>query len=289
MTAKTNDSSAAAVHPVLVLEDVSETLLCAVAKLKGISDEAISSAISVPKGTVQAYFRGRNVGYREEIRNTLAKFLGVDLMTGRLTSDQVHVFMLHKLPASTSSKVFHDYMQAIGFMLRNSKVAQLTFPCLGLGRRARMSFRGIHVVQNRESRAVFLGGQCLTFRARFDSRDVEGCQWAGGTQKASSTPVEQRILAERIAAGDMTAIEFDEIFRGAEATTWVDVEMTARVNGVNKDEIVEWIETVGARRAIDRSRAEVSAQVADTATELWGKTPEAESNGLKLARAAGGN
>jgi hypothetical protein len=47
----------------------------------------------------------------------------------------------------------------------------------------------------------------------------------------------------------MTPIEFDEIFQGKHALAWVDVEQTARVHQVTKQEIILWIESVGVNRA----------------------------------------
>lgn len=274
------------VHEALRIDGVCEALLCAVARLKGFSDETISSALNVPKGTLGAFFAARNVGYRDDIRAALAKYLGINLSTGRLVGDQVHVFLLGKLPSTTSRKDFLLYMQSMGFLLRGGKAARLSFPALPAHRRVGPAMSGVHIVQNAESRALFIGGSTLTFRARFDASAIEGCDWAAGTEAKSEVPVAQRLLAIRVLSGDLTPIEFDEIFRGAEATTWADVEMSARVNSVTKDEIVQWIETVGARKAIERERAQARTGTT-TATERWAANTAAPLN-ESLARAAGG-
>lgn len=273
--------------PAELNEDATGALLCAVAKLKGISDEAISIAINVPQGTTQAYFEGRNVGYRDDIRQALAKYLGVDLATHRLSSQQVHVFMLNKISLKTTRKQFNIYMHAVGRLLRVSKSATLEFPCLGLAERFSLRVRGVHVVQSKNTRAIFLGGQCLTFRARFSPAFVESCIWAGGTKENSIFSVAQLTLGQRIVKNDITTAEFDEIFRGSKATTWRDVDMSARVNGVTKDEVVEWIETIGARRALEATKS--CAITLDVTAERWNRIQGSEPTGIQRARAASGS
>lgn len=273
------------VHPALDISDVSETLLCAVARLKGITDEAISSAINVPKGTISGYFGGRNVGIREEMRDALAGFLGIDMTVGRLTADRVHVFALDRVPTFSSRSQFQLYMQSLGFLLRGSKAASLHFTSMAITARLASRLRGVHAVQNSHSRAIFLGGYCAGFRAKFNADDIEGCTWAGGSRSKSRVKVMDATLAKRIANGDMTVIEFDEIFRGAEATSWLDVEMSARVNLVTKDEIVEWIETIGARRAMEQQLAAVAQE---TAAERWLSKASEPTVMARLARVANG-
>lgn len=274
------------VHPALDAPNVSETLLSSVAHLKGFTDEAISSAINAPKGTIGAYFAGRKVGYREDMRTTLAAVLGVDLAAGRLKSDCVHVFRLDKLPFFTSRKRFDLYLQSIGYLLRGSRAAKLTFSSLDFGPRLANGVRGIYVAQNKQTRAILVGGWCAGFHATLATSKIEGIKWANkGARTNSVVDVCDPMLATRICNGDITVTEFDEIFRGAEATTWSDVEMSARVNLVSRDEIVNWIETVGNRRAMERL---IAAKTQETAADRWVRESDTDTSAMTQLRMAAG-
>lgn len=240
-----------------------ENLLCAVARLKGIGDDAISNAINVPLSSVAAFFSGRNVGFREDVRQQLAAFLGVDLSTNRLSDDRVHIFDLSRLPVMMGRERFATHMDTMGILLREARAAIVEIA--GRGGLSSVGGQRVRVVQNKHSRAVFLSGRCAGFRAEFDPARHPQCQWAGSDKGKSVIKVSDPVLAGRILCGDLTISEFDQIFRGPGATSWADVEMAARVNGVICEEIVEWIETVGSARAIQRLRTQ------ETPAERWGR------------------
>lgn len=265
-TMTTNDTdlaATAATAPVDAGNGTLETLLCAVARLKGIGDDAIANAINVPLSSVSAYFSGRNVGFREDVRQQLAAFLGVDLVTSRLSDDRVHIFDLSRLPVLMGRDHFDSLMGAMGILLREARAAIVEIS--GRGGIRSVSGQRVRVVQNKHSRAVFLSGRCAGFRAEFDPVRLTQCQWAGADKSKSVIKVSDHILAGRILCGDLTISEFDQIFRGPGATSWADVEMAARVNGVICEEIVEWIETVGSARALQRLRTQ------ETPAERWGR------------------
>lgn len=231
------------------------TLMSAVATLKGISDDAIAAAINVPVGSVSAWLSGRNVGYREDMLALLGTFLGVDLETGRLSDDRVHIFDLSKLPLTSSKDRIDVCLQVVGYMLRDAKFAGIR-----LGSVTRLTGSKtpkVRVGQNHNSRAVFIGGSCLTFKPQFDPlAHGSSCQWAAGDAAKSVVSVIDPVMIRRVENGDLTISEFDQLFRGPGSTTMADVEMAARVNGLTNEEIVEWIETIGAARAQQRLRTQ---------------------------------
>lgn len=255
------DSIEAQAHPALDAVDCGGKILSSVAILKGVTTGAISEAVNVPKNTIDAYFAGRKVGFREDIRKNIAGYLGVDLMTCRLSSDRVHIFALNKLPFGISKEMFDKHMRHVSFLLRDGKAAKLEMPLLGRMERNGARMRGAHVMQNSHSRAIFLGGWCIGFRAVLDLESFKGCKWASGKMDTSVVKVAERTLSLRIADGDVTPMEFDEIFRSPDAASWADIEMSARVNQVSRQEILEWIETVGQRRALESAVAASQAQL----------------------------
>lgn len=260
-------------HPALDAVDFGAKILQSVALLKGLTNSEIANAVNVPKNTIDAYLAGRKVGFREDIRKNIAGFLGIDLATCRLSSDRVHIFALNKLPFATKKECFDKHMRHISFLLRDGKAAKLEFPHLSRMERNAARLRGAHVMQNASSRAIFIGGWCLGFHATLDLESFKDCKWASGKVSTSLVQVVERSLSLRIADGDVTALEFDEIFRGPDAISWADIEMSARINQVSREEIHEWIETIGQRRAMEatfsqaRNLAAVTSKASSTSAE----------------------
>lgn len=261
------DSVGTQAHPALDAVDFGAKILNSVALLKGLTNSEIANAVNVPKNTIDAYLAGRKVGFREDIRKNIAGFLGVDLATCRLSSDRVHIFALNKLPFATKKECFDKHMRHISYLLRDSKAAKLEFPHLSRMERNAARLRGAHVMQNASSRAIFIGGWCLGFHATLDMESFKDCKWASGKVGTSLVQVLERSLSLRIADGDVTAMEFDEIFRGADAISWADIEMSARINQVSRDEIHEWIETIGQRRAMEAALSHARSLAAATSKD----------------------
>lgn len=255
-TSTINDEAVVSQQPAHVKAGFANaTLMSAVATLKGISDDAIAAAINVPVGSVSAWLSGRNVGYREDMLALLGSFLGVDLESSRLSQDRVHIFDLSKLPLTSSKERIDVSLQVVGYLLRDAKFAGIR---LGSGSRITGNKSPkVRVGQNNNSRAVFIGGSCLTFKPQFDPA-VHGsaCQWAAADAAKSVVTVTDPVMIRRVENGDLTISEFDQLFRGPSSTTLDDVEMAARVNGLTNEEIVEWIETIGAARAQHRLRTQ---------------------------------
>lgn len=260
------DPVKAQAHPALNAVDFGGKILSSVALLKGMPNGAIANAVNVPKNTIDAYFSGRKIGFREDIRKNIAGYLGIDVSSCRLTSDRVHIFALNKLPFATSKESFDKHMRHISFLLRDGKAAKLDLPLLSRMERSAARMRGVHVMQNSSSRAIFLGGWCMGFHATLDLESFKDCKWASGKINTSVVKVLERTLSLRIADADVTPMEFDEIFRGAEATNWADIEMAARINQVSRDEILEWIETVGQRRSMEDALTQFRTSATSSAT-----------------------
>lgn len=254
----------------------SATLMSAVATLKGISDEAIAAAINVPVGSVSAWLSGRNVGYREDMLALLGAFLGVNLQTARLSSDRVHIFDMSKLPLTASRDRIEICFMAIGHLMRGAKFASIR-----MGSKAGGAKSKVRVGQNHDSRAVFIAGKCLTFKAQFDPAEHgSDCQWAAGDATNSTVSISDPVMIRRVQTGDLTIGEFDQLFRAPSSTTLADVEMAARVNGLTHEEIINWIETVGAARAQQRLRTQQPAVYARD----WGVASDQRGDGGNVSQ-----
>lgn len=245
---------------------VSAAAMAAVAFFKGIPVKAIAAAACAPASAVSQYLDGTTPKIKMQLKSAIAEFLGIDLMTGRLKRGVVHFFHLGYMGRWSSEAEFRAKLGAMGALLRESKAARLHFPTVGLLRRG--DYKDIHVVQNDNIRAVFVGGSPVRYRARFRLDSIPRCRWVLNTEEESVVEVSQSPIAKRIKAADLTTLEFDEIFLEDKALTWEDVDASARVNLVSKGQIIDWVETVGANRhAINKKvamRETASATRADT-------------------------
>ena len=223
-----------------------------VALMKGITILAISSAIGAPVSAIENFFAGKQNALRQVTVHALAKILGVDMITGRLASDQVHVFNLCVFNSFHSKKSLSTHLNSFAELFKGSKAVNLDFACMSNIKRSMT--KQVHVIQSSKVRAIFLGANKLQFSAEFDPEMITGVTWLTKNKKTSVVKVYQPDLVDRVLKADITPVEFDELFDGKKATTWSDIQNMARISNVSKKEIIAWLESKNSLTLIANSR-----------------------------------
>lgn len=212
-------------------------LLRSVAELKGLSVAAVAGAAGISAPLVESIFSGNGAGtFKRAPIKRVSTVLGIDLGAMRLASGQVHVFNLDKVSTGTSSKGLLSMLRGVGLLARGAVVAELK---VGNGLRSMMWRGRMHVAQSSGFRALFIG----SFSRRFRLEHLPSASWVCGNRALSIIPVENRELLNLLMAKDLIEGEYDELFQGSKALTWDDVRVASRVNGVNKAELMGFIES----------------------------------------------
>lgn len=221
--------------------------LAALSIFKRISCESLARIVGVASQSIESFFDGRPTDLAMSAKLIIAEVLGIDLKTGKLNSKHVHVLYLNALPNISSKNVFERHMNALGSLMLESKAVKLGFPT---EKKPFKKSPSVHVLQNSNVRIVFFGARKMFYNAVFDVDLIHNCKWALKDNKVLD--VYHADSAQRLLKGDVTTVDFDEIFEGKKALCWDDVEHAARKNLVGKREIIQWIEAVSVNRVIGK-------------------------------------
>lgn len=222
--------------------------LFALSIFKRISSETLARIVGAPEKTIDSFFNGKSNDLSNSARINIAEVLGVDLRTGKLSGKQVHNLYLDELPFFSSNDTFQRHMHSLSVLISPSRAVKVGFPT---EKKVFSSMPNIYALQNETVRILFYSGKAMLYNSSFDPDHLSACKWAM-KNKHGTIDVLHKEAAQRILCGDVTSIEFDEIFDGKKALCWADVEAEARQNQVTKREIITWIQTVGSNRVVGR-------------------------------------
>ncbi|MCZ8257604.1 MAG: hypothetical protein O9327_18310 [Polaromonas sp.] len=245
-------------------------LLRSVAILKGLSSASIAAGCGISP-TMAATVLDDHSSWelkRGSIRR-VAAVLGIDLKTMSLAAGQVHFFHLANARAAKGED-FRTLMRAIGLLARDGTFAELA---VGDGLDA-LRWKGrVHAAGSKVYRALFLG-------RGFDIEHIPSGQWVRRTREESLVRVRNPSLEKSLFRFDLTESEFDELFQGEKAATWDTIISAARLNGVSKADVLQFIaaksaelessDVAQARAALSNERGPLKLVVAEKppATDL---------------------
>lgn len=214
--------------------------LAAVARLKGITTGTLAAATKLPIESVSAYLSS-NLGLPRHHVEKIATVLGVSLKTRSLSREVVHIFFTDKATNGASD------FESIANLINPSKAAIVRSNQNNLSKR--MFGNTFIMVQNDDQRILFVDKvKYLGLAGPFDvAQHLAGCRWVKGSPESSVKILRSASLTQRMESLDLIPSEYDEVFEG-EKITWREVENSARANGVSKQEVLNWVETIGRHR-----------------------------------------
>lgn len=203
-------------------------LISAMIVLKRLDAYMLSVTTGIPMSNITAYIGGNERALTPSTLHQLQSFVGLT-EPGMLTPDRVHVLQCQ-------SRDDFTILADVNHLFAKSLFARIEAP----SRRIELRRQYAHAFGNSaDSQAV--RGLILTQGVELEPANLHpSCQWAGKNGKPAS--VNAGDLWSRLLAADFSITEFDELFSNRRLS-WQEIDMMARIHGVTRREIAEWIES----------------------------------------------
>lgn len=239
-------------------------LLSALAGLKGLNPEVIAQKAKVAPSVVKALLiDGAQSDIKPATIRAVAAALGLDLADLRLTPGEVHMLDLGRGNGGIGPGGFGVRARAAGLLLRGATIARIdagNLPGFAAGR-----MREFHAAQYGEVRAIIAGSRMPLMGRRFSPSAIPGAKWVCGSEVKSSVQVTSLELCTQLQELDMNRVEFGQLFRGEDKTSWDDIRAATRELNISRSELLDIIRAAASapRRKPRGSRAKPSLRLVD--------------------------
>lgn len=217
-------------------------LFKSIADLKGLSTKETATKSGVPQSVVEVVMQdGATSSVKTAAVLSISKALGIDLVGMCLAPGVVHTIDLRLIPLRAGKQGLWRALRAVGLLMRGAVITKLD--AIGDSSvEVSTWFADYHLAQAGGSRAIFVTSKAPFIGRPFDGSAILSSRWLRG-DSAHRVEVSSFELCTQLRSKDLNRLEFDQIFKGADSTSWEDIRDVSRAHNISRSEILDLIKT----------------------------------------------